>query len=41
MIVWCGSHMKWYVPFFNFTVHFVVPVPATLVFLSTPGPWGT
>src|SRR3977135_2894309 len=21
MIVWCGSHTKWYVPFFNFTVH--------------------
>src|SRR3954452_24712144 len=38
MIVRCGSHTKWYVPFFNFTVHFVVPVPATLVFLSTPGP---
>jgi len=38
MIVWCGSHTKWYVPFFNFTVHFVVPVPATLVFLLTPGP---
>src|SRR3954471_11797810 len=38
MIVRCGSHTKWYVPFFNFTVHFVVPVPLTLVFLSTPGP---
>jgi hypothetical protein len=26
MIVWCGSHTKWYVPFLNFTVHFVVPL---------------
>jgi hypothetical protein len=38
MIVWCGSHTKWYVPLFNFTVHFVVPVPVTLVVLLTPGP---
>jgi hypothetical protein len=38
MIVWCGSHTKWYVPFFSFTVHFVVPVPVTLVLLLTPGP---
>src|SRR5436189_4986337 len=38
MIVWCGSHTKWYVPFFNFTVHFVVPVPGTLVLLSRPAP---
>src|SRR3954471_6315512 len=38
MIVRCGSHTKWYVPFFNLSVHFVVPVPLTLVFLSTPGP---
>src|SRR5258708_29760547 len=38
MIVRCGSHTKWYVPFFNFTVHLVVPVPVTLVFLLTPGP---
>src|SRR4051812_36756225 len=38
MIVWCGSQTKWYVPFFNFTVHFVVPVPGTLVCLLTPGP---
>src|SRR3989440_12695495 len=38
MIVRCGSHTKWYVPFFSFTVHFVVPVPVTLVVLSTPGP---
>src|SRR5882757_2115952 len=38
MIVRCGSHTKWYVPFFSFTVHFVVPVPLTLVFLSTPAP---
>jgi hypothetical protein len=38
MIVRCGSHTKWYVPFFSFTVHFVVPVPVTLVFFSTLGP---
>src|SRR3954471_11454800 len=38
MIVWWGSHTKRYVPFFSFTVHFVVPVPGTLVFLLTPGP---
>jgi hypothetical protein len=38
MIVWGGSHTKWYVPFFSFTVHFVVPVPVTLVLLLTPGP---
>src|SRR3954468_16107674 len=38
MIVWCGSQTKWYVPFFSFTVHFVVPVPVTLVFLLMPAP---
>jgi hypothetical protein len=40
MIVWCGSHRVWYVPFFNFTVQLLVPVPATLVFLLTPEPAG-
>src|SRR3954451_4577696 len=38
MIVRCGSQTKRYVPFFNLTIHFVVPLPLTLVFLSTPGP---
>jgi hypothetical protein len=31
MIVWCGSHTKWYVPFFNFTVHFVVVRPMVIM----------
>src|SRR5205809_4935643 len=38
MTVACGSQTNLYVPFFSVTVHCVVPVEPTPVFLFTPGP---
>jgi hypothetical protein len=38
IVVWCGSHWKWWVPSVKVTVHVTVPVVSTSVAWSTPGP---